>query len=86
MRGKARLKAPTKRPRISKPAVLCEVKRTRAGLFCPACRRTVDKLYDLRQGVCKRCEYEPVKIDLCLKYFFQASCHPEKIGPKPIFC
>ena len=86
MRGKARIKAPVKRPRVSKPSVLCEAKRTRSGLFCPACQRTVDKLYDLRQGVCKRCEYEPVKIDLCLKYYFQAACHPEKIGPTPIFC
>lgn len=79
-------RAPTERPKITKPKVLCEAKRTRKGMFCPLCQRVLDPEYDVRQGVCKACDTEPVKIDMCVKLFFQAACHPEKVGPKPIFC
>ena len=40
----------------------------------------------MRRNACKRCEEEPRKIDLCVKRYYQAECHPEKIGDKPVSC
>jgi hypothetical protein len=73
------------RPAFKKPDVLCDVKRTVKGMYCVGCARelTVD---DVRRNVCKRCEEKPKKIDLCVKRYFQAECHPEKVSDKPVFC
>ncbi len=70
---------------VKKPDVLCDVKRTAKGNFCMKCDRTLEP-DDLRKGACKRCEEKPKKIDMCVKLFFQAECHPEKIDDKPVFC
>lgn len=70
---------------VKKPDVLCEVKRTAKGNFCIKCDRTLEP-DDLRKGACKRCEEKPKKIDMCVKLFFQAECHPEKVDDKPVFC
>jgi len=70
---------------VKKPAVLCEVKRTAKGNYCVKCDRTLG-VDDLRKNLCKRCEEKPKKIDLCVKRFFQAECHPEKVDDKPVFC
>ncbi len=65
----------------------CDASKVAKGYRCDTCKRDLGE-FDMRNGVCKRCEEEPGTYDLCLKYdvFFQASCHPAKKGQKPIFC
>ena len=71
--------------RFQKPAVLCDCKKIAKGYFCIACNRMLG-MDDMRNGSCKRCEEKPKKIDLCLKRFYQAECHPDKISNKPVAC
>lgn len=79
-------KAEKARVAFKKPPVLCDIKRTVKGMFCTTCDRVLDPENDMRRGVCKRCEEKPMKIDMCVRRYFQASCHPEKISDKPVFC
>jgi hypothetical protein len=79
-------KAEKARPAFKKPPVLCDIKRTVKGMFCTTCDRVLDPESDTRRGVCKRCEEKPMKIDMCVRRYFQAACHPEKVSDKPVFC
>ncbi len=71
--------------RYKKPDVLCDCKKVLKGTYCVKCERTLME-DDLRKGLCKKCEEKPKKIDLCVKRYFQAECHPEKISDKPVLC
>jgi hypothetical protein len=79
-------KAEKARPAFKKPPVLCDIKRTVKGMFCTTCDRVLDPENDTRRGVCKRCDGKPMKIDMCVRRYFQAACHPEKVSDKPVFC
>jgi tetratricopeptide (TPR) repeat protein len=70
---------------IKKPAVLCDCKKIGKGNYCVKCDRELGP-DDLRKNVCKRCEEKPKKVDVCIKRYFQAECHPEKVDDKPVFC
>jgi hypothetical protein len=72
-------------PRYKKPDVLCDCKKIVKGTHCVKCERTLGE-DDIRNGVCKKCEEKPKKIDLCVKRYFQAECHPEKISDRPVTC
>lgn len=66
----------------------CEVKKIVKGHYCHDCKRELEPT-DTRNGICKRCEKEPQKIDFCAatsEPFFRAACHPEKISDKPFRC
>jgi tetratricopeptide (TPR) repeat protein len=73
------------KPTVKKPAVLCDCKKIIKGNYCVKCDRELGP-DDLRKNLCKRCEEKPKKIDLCLKRYFQAECHPEKTDDKPVVC
>jgi hypothetical protein len=63
----------------------CDCKKIVKGVWCPKCQRVLE-VDDVRRGVCKKCEEKPKKIELCVKKYYQAECHPEKISDRPISC
>jgi hypothetical protein len=68
----------------------CDAKKISISEWCATCKRALGPLDVLENPrACKRCDEEPRKIEYCVKSFppyFQASCHPEKKGPKPFVC
>ncbi len=82
-------KEPEKKPEeapkgaFKKPDVLCDCKKIAKGMFCIKCDRML-ATEDMRNGVCKRCEEKPKKIDLCVKRYFMVDGEPDKKSEKPI--
>lgn len=68
---------------MKKPEVLCDCKKIVKGVYCVKCDRML-ATEDMRNGVCKRCEEKPKKIDLCVKRYFMVDGQPEKKSEKPI--
>ena len=63
----------------------CAVKKLVKGFYCSDCKRELEQ-YDTRNGICKRCEKTPTKIDFCavrLELLYRAACHPNKTSGKP---
>ena len=66
----------------------CDVKKLVKGYFCADCKRELEQ-DDTRNGICKRCEKTPTKIDFCavaLEIIYRAACHPNKTSAKPFRC
>lgn len=74
--------ADTKGP-FKKPDVLCDCKKIVKGVFCIKCDRLLSP-EDMRNGVCKRCEEKPKKIDMCVKRYFMVDGDPSSKSDKPI--
>jgi hypothetical protein len=53
------------------------------GVYCMKCDRMLAQ-EDMRNGVCKRCEEKPKKIDLCVKKYYMVDGQPDKRSEKPI--
>jgi hypothetical protein len=68
---------------FKKPDVLCDCKKIAKGVFCVKCDRLLSP-EDMRNGVCKRCEEKPKKIDLCVKRYFMVDGDPSSKSDKPI--
>lgn len=68
---------------FKKPDVLCDCKKIAKGMFCAKCDRML-AIEDMRNGVCKRCEEKPKKIDLCVKRYFMVDGDPGSKSEKPI--
>ena len=68
---------------MKKPDVLCDCKKLIKGVFCIKCDRML-ATEDMRNGVCKRCEEKPKKIDLCVKKYYMVDGQPDKKSEKPI--
>ena len=68
---------------FKKPDVLCDCKKIVKGVYCIKCDRML-ATEDMRNGVCKRCEEKPKKIDLCSKKFYMVDGQPDKRSEKPI--
>lgn len=66
-----------------KPDVLCDCKKILKGVYCVKCDRMLAP-EDMRNGVCKRCEEKPKKIDLCVKRYYMVDGQPDKRSEKPI--
>jgi len=62
---------------------LCDCKKIAKGMFCVKCDRML-ATEDMRNGVCKRCEEKPKKIDLCVKRYFMVDGDPGSKSEKPI--
>jgi hypothetical protein len=62
---------------------LCDCKKIAKGMFCVKCDRML-VTEDMRNGVCKRCEEKPKKIDLCVKKYFMVDGDPASKSEKPI--
>jgi len=76
------------KPAPKEPTKECSAGRIVEGHKCVPCKRILGE-DDVRGGRCKRCEEVARTVEYCLKAtapFFQASCHPEKKGPKPLYC
>ena len=83
-------KEPEKKPEegsktaFKKPdGALCDCKKIAKGMFCVKCDRML-ATEDMRNGVCKRCEEKPKKIDLCVKRYFMVDGDPGSKSEKPI--
>jgi hypothetical protein len=66
----------------------CSVKKLVKGYYCAECKRDLEQ-FDTRNGICKRCEKTPTKIDFCaaqMELIFRAACHPSKSSDKPFRC
>ena len=68
---------------FKKPDVLCDCKKIVKGVYCLKCDRMLAQ-EDMRNGVCKRCEEKPKKIDLCVKKYYMVDGQPDKRSEKPI--
>jgi pSer/pThr/pTyr-binding forkhead associated (FHA) protein len=68
---------------FKKPDVLCDCKKIIKGVYCTKCDRMLAQ-EDMRNGVCKRCEEKPKKIDLCVKKYYMVDGQPDKRSEKPI--
>jgi hypothetical protein len=68
---------------MKKPDVLCDCKKIVKGVFCVKCDRLLVP-EDMRNGVCKRCEEKPKKIDMCVKRYFMVDGDPASKSEKPI--
>ncbi|HZE98378.1 MAG TPA: FHA domain-containing protein [Planctomycetota bacterium] len=68
---------------FKKPDVLCDCKKIVKGVFCVKCDRLLAQ-EDMRNGVCKRCEEKPKKIDMCVKRYFMVDGDPDSKSEKPI--
>jgi hypothetical protein len=68
---------------FKKPEVLCDCKKIVKGVFCVKCDRLLSP-EDMRNGVCKRCEEKPKKIDMCVKRYFMVDGDPSSKSEKPI--
>jgi hypothetical protein len=68
---------------FKKPDVLCDCKKIVKGVFCVKCDRLLSP-EDMRNGVCKRCEEKPKKIDMCVKRYFMVDGDPSSKSEKPI--
>jgi hypothetical protein len=68
---------------MKKPDVLCDCKKIIKGVFCVKCDRLL-ATEDMRNGLCKRCEEKPKKIDMCVKKYFMVDGQPDKKSEKPI--
>ena len=68
----------------------CDAKKIVVSEWCAQCKRVLGPFDVLETPrVCKRCDEAPQNIEYCVKGFppfYQASCHPEKRGPKPFVC
>jgi hypothetical protein len=83
-------KEPEKKPEepdnkgpFKKPDTLCDCKKIAKGVFCVKCDRLLVP-EDMRNGVCKRCEEKPKKIDMCVKRYFMVDGDPSSKSEKPI--
>jgi hypothetical protein len=83
-------KEPEKKPEegsktaFKKPdGALCDCKKIAKGMFCVKCDRML-ATEDMRNGVCKRCEEKPKKIDLCVKRYFMVDGDAGSKSEKPI--
>jgi len=68
---------------FKKPDVLCDCRKISKGMFCVHCDRMLAP-EDMRNGVCKRCEEKPKKIDLCVKRYFMVDGDPGSKSERPI--
>jgi pSer/pThr/pTyr-binding forkhead associated (FHA) protein len=68
---------------FKKPDVLCDCKKVVKGVFCIKCDRLLSP-EDMRNGVCKRCEEKPKKIDMCVKKYYMVDGDPSSKSEKPI--
>jgi len=68
---------------FKKPDVLCDCKKIVKGVFCVKCDRLLSP-EDMRNGVCKRCEEKPKKIDMCVKRYFMVDGDAGSKSEKPI--
>ena len=68
---------------FKKPDTLCDCKKIAKGLFCVKCDRLLVP-EDMRNGICKRCEEKPKKIDMCVKRYFMVDGDPDSKSEKPI--
>jgi pSer/pThr/pTyr-binding forkhead associated (FHA) protein len=68
---------------FKKPDVLCDCKKIVKGVFCIKCDRLLSP-EDMRNGVCKRCEEKPKKIDMCVKKYYMVDGDPSSKSEKPI--
>jgi len=76
-------KEPGEKTPFKKPDVLCDCKKIVKGVFCVKCDRLLSP-EDMRNGVCKRCEEKPKKIDMCVKRYFMVDGDPSSKSEKPI--
>lgn len=75
--------APESKAAFKKPDNLCDCKKITKGVHCVKCDRTLVP-EDMRNGVCKRCEEKPKKIDMCVKRYFMVDGDPDSKSEKPI--
>jgi len=68
---------------FKKPDVLCDCKKVVKGVFCVKCDRLLVP-EDMRNGICKRCEEKPKKIDMCVKRYFMVDGDADSKSEKPI--
>lgn len=80
---KKEMPAPENKGPLKKPDVLCDCKKIAKGVFCVKCDRLLVP-EDMRNGICKRCEEKPKKIDMCVKRYFMVDGDPESKSEKPI--
>lgn len=66
----------------------CKVAHVTTGYHCDPCKRTLTP-NDMREGVCKRCDEEPRKIEFCARRHnikFVSACRHKKSLDRPFRC
>lgn len=76
-------KGPKPEGAVKLPDATCKAEKTVKGAYCLQCKRTLGP-DDMRNMKCKKCDEAPKKIDMCIKRQYEAACHPEKKGEKPV--
>lgn len=61
----------------------CDLKTLEKGKYCAKCDKLLEKDDCDKDGKCKTCSEKPVEVEVCVKKFYAADCHPDKTSDKP---